>query len=105
MTLCAMCPTFTDIITRIVTLWVYGLFVDDRLLFTHAVRTDHVAVVVQRFAYALVPSPRQNGAISFSRFLGHVCHRVDHHVPMLAMLMIDEWLLDMISDALYGARR
>lgn len=100
-----MCPTFTDIITRIVTLWVYGLFVDDRLLFTHAVRTDHVAVVVQRFAYALVPSPRQNGAISFSRFLGHVCHRVDHHVPMLAMLMIDEWLLDMINDELYEVKR
>ena len=68
-------------------------------------RTDHVTVAVQRFADALVPSPRQDGAISFSRFLGHVCHRVVHHIPMLAMLMVDEWLSDMISDALYGARR
>lgn len=34
-TLCAMCPAFTDIITRIVTLWVYGLFVDDRLFFLY----------------------------------------------------------------------
>lgn len=28
-----------------------------------------------------------------------------HHIPIFTMLMIDEWILDMINDELYGARR